>query len=207
MKVLWVAALLVLELGTATAVCGWAQQGVPGSETGQAVGATEEGEALESGAEEATPLAILFRWVNFAILFGGLGYLLRKPAREFFEARHTEIRSGLERSRRAQEDAAKRMGDIESRLSQLSVELGEIRSAAEASAQSEGERIVADAKIEAARAVARSEVEIGRLARGMERQIREHIADQVIARAEARLRAGLSDDDRERMVRQAVAGL
>ena len=195
---------LVLTLGmaglTPFTVSAWAQE-----EEGDAAQAEEFGaEAGEEGEEEGGPLAVVMRWINFAILFGGLGYLLREPAAEFFEARRQAILGGLEKSRAAQKDAAERLTDIDGRLSRLSTEMAGIGSDADESARQERTRIVADAKKEVDRALLRSQAEVDRLAGGMELEIRSHIADRVLQSAEEKLRARLTDPDRGRLVRRAV---
>src|SRR6266850_6876355 len=75
-----------------------------------------EGAAAE---HEESPWLVVARWANFIALFGGLGYLLRKPMAEFFETRGKEIGSGLQRAQEAQATAQARMSDIEQRLARL----------------------------------------------------------------------------------------
>ncbi len=171
------------------------------------VSEAEEGEAEEGEEEEGGPLALAMRWINVIILFGGLGYLLREPAVAFFEARKEEILGGLQKSRAAQKDAAARMSEIEGRLSRLSAEMAGIKSDAEESARTERERIVADAKVEAGRAVEQSGAEVQRVARGMEQEIRSHIAEGVVRSAKEKLRSRLTGDDHGRIVRRAVDDL
>lgn len=166
-------------------------------------------EVGEPGVEEehASPLDVVFRWVNFIILFGGLGYLLRQPAAEFFETRRATILGGLERARAAQADADKRMSGIEGRLANLSEDLASIRSEAEASARSERDRIVADAKLEVDRALEQSREEVERMVRGLELEIRGHIADLVLVRAEQELRNRIDDQARGRLLGRALQEL
>ena len=195
---------IVLTLGmpglTPVTVSAWAQEEEGGAAQAEEFGA----EAGEEGEAEGGPLAVVMRWINFAILFGGLGYLLREPAAEFFEARRQAILGALEKSRAAQKDAAERIADIDGRLSRLSTEMAGIGSNAEESARKERMRIVADAKKEVDRALLRSQAEVDRLAGGMELEIRSHIADRVLQSAEEKLRARLTDPDRGRLVRRAI---
>ena len=163
--------------------------------------ADEEG---EEGAEEHGVLAVVLRWVNFAILFGGLGYLLRAPVVEFFEARRQMILGGLEKSCAAQEDASERIAAIDGRLSRLSSELAGIGSDAEESARNERERIVDDAKEVVGRALERSQAEVDRLAGGLELEIRAEIADRVVKSAAEKLRSRLTEQGHSRMVRRAL---
>jgi len=86
---------------------------------------TKEGHS-EKSAEES-PTQSIFKWVNLLLLLGAAGYMLKKPASEFFETRKREINSGLERARIAQEESARRMAEIEQRLGRLSSEIAAMR--------------------------------------------------------------------------------
>src|SRR5688572_8504540 len=132
-------------------------------------------ETDETHEEAAGPYEVIFRWVNFAVLFGLLGYLLKKPASEFFEARKTGIASGLERAKRAQEDSDRRMTQIEQRLGRLSADVAELRVQAEQESAIERERMIAEAQREMERVVEQSRQEMERIALGIERDIKEKI--------------------------------
>ena len=143
---------------------------------------------------------MVFRWVNFLILFGGLGYLIREPAAEFFESRRQAIRAGLESAEKAQVDSNRQLAEIEERIARLSSEVERIGAEARESAQTERQRIVAEAKMEADRVLEQSRQEIERLSRGFGMEIRAHVADLVIAGAEKRLRTEVSEDDQKRII-------
>ena len=193
-KAFWLTMLLAVTIGVLPV---YAQEGeIPGEEA-----------ELQAEEDEEGWGSVALRWVNFIILFGGLGYLLRQPATEFFQTRLGTIQGGLERARGAHADADEKMAVIEGRLSRLSTEIGQIRSDAEESARVERDRIVADAKGEVARALKQSQAEVDRVARGMEHEVRAEIADSVIARAEEQLRSRLSDEDRKRLVKRAAEQL
>src|SRR6185436_12399203 len=82
----------------------------------------------ESAAEQTeSPLSTVFKWVNLVILLGGLGYLLKKPAMEFFDSRKADISTGLERAKKEQQESAARLTEIESRLAQLSSDIAGLR--------------------------------------------------------------------------------
>ena len=70
---------------------------------------SEAAEGAEAHHEEESTLHVVARWANFAILFGGLIYLLRKPMGDFFTTRRNEISSGLQRAQDAQASAKARM--------------------------------------------------------------------------------------------------
>ena len=190
-KNFWSVLLLVLMLGTGSV---WAQE--------EAGAAGAEGPADE---EHGSVRDVVFRWLNVAVLFGGLGYLLRKPASDFFEARRQAIQDGLGRAQEAQEESDRKLTDIEARLTQLSAEAAQIQEDAKAAAATERERIVADGRLEVNRAMEQSRAEIERLTRGVEQEIRAHMADLVIAAATERLRAQISEDAQRRIVGRFIS--
>src|SRR5579883_1919857 len=92
------------------------------------------------------------------------------------------------------------MDDIEKRLASLSTEISNLRTVAEKESVVERERILAEAKHEVERVIEQSRQEIERVARTVEREIKEHIADQVIDRAGNALRTEMTQDDQKRII-------
>jgi F-type H+-transporting ATPase subunit b len=160
--------------------------------------AGEHSQAEETSEE--SPLKTAWKWVNLVILLGGMGYLLRKPAIEFFETRKKEITFGLERAKIAQEESGRRMSEIERRLGRLSEEIASLRTQADAESAKEREKILADARRDVERLVDQSRQEVDRIARGIERDIRAKIADAVVDRAGHTLETQMTEDDQKRVV-------
>jgi F-type H+-transporting ATPase subunit b len=153
----------------------------------------------EEAAEES-PIKTAWKWVNLLVLLGGIGYLLKKPALDFFETRKKEITSGLERANTAQEESARRMTEIERRLGRLSDEIDSLRTQADAESAKERETILADARRDVERLLDQSRQEVDRIARGIERNIRAQIADAVVDRAGNTLETQMTEDDQKRIV-------
>ena len=158
----------------------------------------KEGETAEH--KEESPLATVFKWGNAIVLFGGLIYLLRKPAGEFFENRKKQISSGLERAKEAQTGANARMDEIEQRLASMSADIAALRTEADREAAAERDKILAEAKREVDRVVEQSRQEIDRVARSIEREIKEKVADSVVKRAGNTLQTQMTEDDQKRVV-------
>src|SRR5262245_47214579 len=165
-------------------------------------GQQAEGEhASETAQEHAEgPLSVVFKWVNLAVLLGVLGYVLKKPAKEFFDSRKADIATGLERAARAQQESAERMNEIEQRLGQLSKEIASLRVSAEEDAQTEKKKIVTEAQREVDRVLEQSRQEMERIAHGIERDIKESVADAVIERASQKLQTRMTPNDQKRVV-------
>ena len=156
------------------------------------------GETAEQ--KEASPLATAFKWGNAILLFGGLIYLLRKPAGEFFENRKKQIASGLERAKEAQAGANARMDEIEQRLASMSADIAALRAEAERESAAERDKILAEAKRDVDRVVEQSRQDIERVARSIEREIKEKVADSVVKRAGNTLQTQMTEDDQKRVV-------
>jgi len=161
--------------------------------------AEKAGEADAHHEEEST-FHVIARWGNFAVLFGGLIYLLRKPMGEFFRTRRNDIVAGLQRAQDAQASAKARMDEIEQRLANLSRDMATLKGEAAKESLVDRERILSEAKREVERVVEQSRQQIERVARTVEREIKETIADQVIDRASNTLRSEMTQDDQKRVV-------
>jgi len=167
--------------------------------------AAEHSEAAEEAHE--SPFSVVFKWVNLIILLGALGYLLKKPAMEFFDGRKAEIVNGLERAKRAQDEAKERMAELENRLSRLSAEIAAMKTQVDQEAASEKSRIVAEAQREVDRIVEQSRQEMERIAHGVQREIKESVADVVIDRASQKLQTKMTADDQKRVVGRFIKNL
>jgi F-type H+-transporting ATPase subunit b len=149
---------------------------------------------------EESPLSTAFRWGNAILLFGGLAFLLRKPAAEFFENRKKAIHSGLEKAKEAETGANARMDEIEQRLATLSTDIAALRAEAERESATERDKVLAEAKREVDRIVEQSRQEIERVGRSIERDIKEKVADAVVDRAGQTLQTQMTEDDQKRVV-------
>src|SRR5262245_58586930 len=99
-------------------------------------------EAGHGTHHEESPLTAVWKWGNFLILFGGLGWYLRVPLREFLETRSRSIDEGLASGRLARESALKQMGEIENRMARLDDEVRALRAQTVKEAEEERARIL-----------------------------------------------------------------
>ncbi len=104
--------------------------------------AAAHGETAEhgEGGGHAEP-SILWKWANFALLAGILGWLIKKNAGPFFAQRNKEITSGLEDARRLLADSEARAADIERRVANLEGEMNNLRATSKAEMAAEAERM------------------------------------------------------------------
>jgi F-type H+-transporting ATPase subunit b len=163
--------------------------------------------AEEGGGEGGSPLVEVFRWLNFAILAGALGWLLMKKAPAFFSARADRIAAAIEESARVKEQAEQRRRDAEMRLQNLDREIAELRTAAEREAASEAARIQAATQEETARIEKAAEAEVQAAARAARLELKGLAARLALTRAEAVVRAEMTPAGEEGMFQAFVQDL
>lgn len=155
-----------------------------------------------SGLREA-----VFKWINFLALFGLLGYLLRKPMSQFFAGRTRAILHGLEEGRRANEEAAQRLREIEDRLGRVEWEIAELRKTAAGEADVERNRLRVAARAETERIFAMAQQEIRALAKAARAELKSYAAGLAVELAEQRIRARLTPERQAALLRGYAASL
>ncbi len=142
----------------------------------------------------------LYRCLNFAILFGALGYLLAKPLRKGLGERRAKLIETLEKANRARQSAEakvaeyeRKLGDSDREIAELLAHAKEANSRERVSALAEAQA-VADTVRKEARQCADREIERAR------RELRAEAARMAISMAEERLRQEITNEDRARLV-------
>jgi F-type H+-transporting ATPase subunit b len=131
------------------------------------------GRVINIGPERAYVLSLI---INFGILIVFFWVLLKAKIPQMFRDRTNLIRKGIQEAQAASADAARRLKDIEARLSKLDTEVAEIRSSAEREAASEEARIHQAAEEDKAKVVQAAETEITAIARNARRELKSFAA-------------------------------
>ena len=164
--------------------------------------------AAEQEAEHGgDALTTVFKWVNFLTVFGALGYLLRKPMREFFSGQRTVIRAAIAEGRQARQQAEQRLAEIEQRLARLGEEVESLRREATAHAAAEQARIREATQREAERILATAQAEIDSTRRAARLELRAFTARLAVSLAEQRIRQQLTPEAHASLFASFVAGL
>lgn len=151
------------------------------------------GQAGEPHAAEHGP-SILWKWANFAILAGLLGYFVYKNAGAFFRGRTAQIQKGICEATELRRQAEAQYHSIEQRLANLGAEIEGLRAGARSEAAAEAERIrQATARdLEKIQEQARRDIEA--LTKAARVQLRAHAAQLAIELAREQVRARLTPD-------------
>lgn len=93
----------------------------------------------------------LFRLFNFAVVVAVLVYFLRKPIRNGLTGRRDAIEQALEEARKAKEEAEARFAEYDRKLNEATQEIASITAAIKKEAELEKQKIIANAKEQAAK--------------------------------------------------------
>ncbi len=168
---------------------------------GTAVGneAAEEGEGHGHGS--------LFRWINFALLAGGLFYVLRRPLEAFFTERSASIHKSLEEGRKALEASQAQLKAVEDKLQHLQEEIAEFKLAAAREMGEERERMRQATALEGEKMLQAARNQMDTAAKAAQLELRLYTARLTVELAEELIRQRLDDAGRRRLVDQFLAKL
>jgi F-type H+-transporting ATPase subunit b len=181
-------------------------------EGGHQAAAGHESAATETAGEEGgghggKSSETLFKIVNFVILAGALGYLIRKNAPAFFRARGDEIQRGIREASELRRDAEQRAAGIELRMSNLSGEVEQIRKEAAAEAARESERIQAETAQQLEKIGTKAQEEIASAAKAARHELKMFAAGLAIQLAAERIRSGMTPEAQDALIDGFVSDL
>jgi F-type H+-transporting ATPase subunit b len=157
--------------------------------------------ASEPPAEGEHGKLELWKWANFAVLVGGLGYLVAKNAGPFFDGRSQQIRKDMVEAQEARRQAEARAADVDRRLASLDNEIAALRAESQKEAQSETERLARHTAAEIAKLQAHAEQEIAAAGKAARMELKRFSAQLAIQLAEQRIRARMTPETQEALVR------
>ena len=133
--------------------------------------------------------------LDFLILALLIYFGLKKSLPSMFRTRTASIRQGIDEGRKASEEAARRLSEIEAKLARLSDEVNAMRAAAEQEAEAEAGRIEAAVEQEKQHIVAATEAEIAAATRTARRELKAYAADLAVGLAERGIRVDQATDE------------
>ncbi|MGD2294876.1 MAG: ATP synthase F0 subunit B [Candidatus Aminicenantes bacterium] len=164
--------------------------------------------SLEEEEPHGTPvLDYVGKVINFLILFGGLGYLLRKPLRRFLEQREQDIDSTMKEAERERQEAEERSGQALDRLQRLEKEIEEIRKDAEEEGRRRKEKVVQAAEKEAERIKHFTNQEISMYYSAKVTELKATAAEQATALAKKNLEKRMTPEKQDYLIDLSIAKL
>ena len=143
---------------------------------------------------------LLWPTVNFAILFGGLWYLLATPVSTYLKDRHTAIRKDLVDAANVSATAQAQLAELDRKLQALPGEIEALRLRGGEEIAAEEARIAKLAAAERERLLEQTRREIDLQLRLAKRELVEHTADLAVQLAASRIQQQISPADQDRIV-------
>ena len=165
---------------------------------------TEAKETHEAGEEGHMEL---WKWANFLVLAGALGYLIGKNAGPFFDARSGSIRQDMEDSLRQRQEAEARAAEVDRRLASLEADIAALRGESQREAQTETDRMARQTAAEIAKIQAHAEQEIASAGKAARMELKRYSAELAIGLAEQKIRARMTPAAQDSQVQAFVRDL
>jgi F-type H+-transporting ATPase subunit b len=164
-------------------------------------------QAAEASGEGEHGNLQIWKWANFLVLAGGLGYLIGKHAGPFFAARSTKIRKDMSEAGQQLKDAEAHAAAMERRLAGLESEIAALRDGSHNQAQAETARIQQDTTVEMAKIQAHAEQEIAAAGKAARMELKRYAAELAVGLAEQKIRARMTPDEQDALARGFVRDL
>jgi len=168
--------------------------------------------AQEAGAtsppiEAKAAREIYWKWANFALLVGGLWYLIQKYAPGYFNSRREQIRKGIDEAAKLKQEAEARSADMEKRMGALESELENLRREAHVYMQAEGERLRAETADHLAKIQRHAEQEVIALTNHARQELKAFGAQLAVDLAAERIRGQMTGEAQDSLVGRFVHDL
>lgn len=169
-----------------------------------AAGFAQEKQGGEGGGEQGLTF---WKWANFLVLAGALGYLIGKNAPGFFAARSLSIRKEIIEAEEARQEAEARAAAVEKRLANLEAEIAGLRSEAHDEARAETQRLAQHTAAEIAKIQLHAEQEIAAAGKAARMDLKRYAAGLAIELAERKVRARMTPAVQDSLVNGFVRNL
>ena len=165
------------------------------------------GLAFAEGKEGGESNLELWKWANFLVLAGALGYLAMKALPPLFAARTAAITKDMVESQRIRQEADARAADVDRRLAAIEVEIAALRTESKEETAAEGKRLAEHTAAEIVRIEAQAEREISDAGKTARKDLQRYAATLAIDLATQKIRSRMTPATEDRLVRGFVRDL
>ncbi len=160
--------------------------------------------ASAEGEGQSATSRFLGQVINFTVLFGGLGYLMRKPVAGMFIKREQGIRDELEQAARGVKDAEEKKKQSTERLAGVAREVDMMREEAGKLAERSRVAIRTQAEEEKARLRALAGQELNATIQAGVRDLRSYLGDKAAEAARERIKAKLTPELHRKLIDNSI---
>jgi F0F1-type ATP synthase membrane subunit b/b' len=173
---------------------------------GRAFAQEAEKKEGHAAADEEGGLEI-WKWANFLVLTGGLGYLIGKNAGPFFAARSAAIRKDMEESLHQRGEAEAKAAEVDRRLAALESDIAALRAESQRELAIGAERVGRQTAGQLAKIQAQAEQDIASAGKYARADLKRYAAYLAIGLAEQKVRARMTGGAQDALVESFVRDL
>lgn len=166
----------------------------------QEKGAEPPSQAADKPAEGEKPGMDVWKWANFLLLAGIIGWAVHKNAGPFFAARTLQIKKDMLEADDLRTQSEARAADVERRLANLENDLAGLRAESAREAEAETARLSRATAAEIAKIQAQAEQEIAAAAKAARLELKRYSAELAIGLAEDKIRARLTPEMQQALI-------
>jgi F-type H+-transporting ATPase subunit b len=155
-------------------------------------------EAAEQEPAQSTT-EIVFRWLNFLLVFGAVGYLIAKHGGVFFRDNAKSIAASIGEATAVKALAESELREVEAKIARFDQEVAELREAAQRDSAAEAERLRASGRVEVEKINQAARAELASFERAVRQELRVRAASMAVERAGALVNSRMNADIRQRM--------
>jgi F-type H+-transporting ATPase subunit b len=179
-------------------------QSEAGAETARESAARVAGESPSEGEHGRLEL---WKWANFLILAGVLGYMISKNAGPFFTARSRQIRKDMMEAEQLRKEAEVKASDVDRRLANLGAEIESLRQESQREEAEERQRIIHQTNSEIAKIQHHAQQEIESAGKAARMELKRYSAQLAVDLAEQKIRARIDANSQDALVAAFVQDL
>ena len=148
-----------------------------------------------------SPAGLIFRWLNFALVFGGIAYLIAKHGGAFFGANAKAISASIREGAAAKEEATRQLQEVETKISRLDQEVTTLRESARRDSVAETERLNASGQAEIEKIQIAARAELSAAERAARQELRALAASLAVERAGELVASRMDKNIRAKLMR------
>jgi F0F1-type ATP synthase membrane subunit b/b' len=149
--------------------------------------------------EESSISSLIYPFINFAILVGGMFYFLHRPTKAFVRERHTSLKDELDRVQVKLVDAQRQYHEYSQRLGSMDAEITNLLQSVRSDAEAVRVKTLTEAKRSADQIVIDSKRTAEAMLAEFKDKMRVDLANQVMARTEVLLKSKMTENVREQI--------
>ncbi|HEV7967058.1 MAG TPA: ATP synthase F0 subunit B [Candidatus Acidoferrales bacterium] len=150
---------------------------------------------------------LIFRWLNFLIVFGGIAYLIAKYGRTFFRGHAKEIAASIVEATAVKAEAGRELREVEVKIERLDQDVAELREEARRSWAAEAERLRTSGLAEIEKINQAARAELASSERAAQHEVREIAASIAVERAAVLVSSMMNPKIRARMFQSFLGEL